>query len=110
MKQIIAIITLTAFMFACGGKKEETKVDEVKEQVEETVNEISDNVEEAVNYVKSKKMIAFMSEGNTYLVFNTDGSYANKALAIALEDGVVKIKGKVNSVGGMNTIIADVIE
>lgn len=176
MKQIIAIITLAAFMFACGGKKEEQKVEEVKEQVEETVNEISDNVEEAVeeveekteeiknevnetsknvvkkteelasgvkkvmqgkgewsgnvillsdlvtssaknltkeeavNYVKSKKMIAFMSEGNTYLVFNTDGSYASKALAIALEDGVVKIKGKVNSVGGMNTIIADVIE
>lgn len=66
--------------------------------------------EEAVSSVKNKKMIAFLVDGTPYLVFNTDGSYASKALAIALEDGVVNIKGKVNSVGGMNTIIADIIE
>ena len=66
--------------------------------------------EEAVASVKGKQMIAFVVDGTPYLVFNTDGSYANKALAIALEDGIVNIKGKMNVVGGMNTIIADIIE
>ena len=66
--------------------------------------------DDAVASVKAKKMIAFVSGGTTYLVFNTDGSYASKALALALADGSVTIKGKINSVGGMNTIIADVIE
>lgn len=66
--------------------------------------------EEAVASVKGKQMIAFVVDGTPYLVFNTDGSYANKALATALADGIVNIKGKMNVVGGMNTIIADIIE
>lgn len=66
--------------------------------------------DEAIANVKNKKMMAFVVDGTPYLVFNTDGSYANKTLALALEDGVVNIKGKLNSVGGMNTIIADIIE
>jgi uncharacterized protein YoxC len=169
MKQIIAILTIGFILFSCGGKKEQEKVDEIKEEVTETVEEVAEEVEEkteevieeskeiannvakkteelasgvkkvmkgkgewtgsvvfltdfvtgkasdltkdqAVDAVKANKMIAFLVDGTPYLVFNTDGSYASKALAKALADGSVTIKGKINSVGGMNSIIADIIE
>lgn len=169
MKQFIAILTIGFILFSCGGKKEQEKVDDIKEEVTETVEEATEVAEEvvedtkeevkeiatnvakkteelasgvkkvmkgkgewtgsvvsltdfvtgnasdltkdqAITAVKGNKMIAFLVDGTPYLVFNTDGSYASKALAIALADGSVTIKGKINTVGGMNSIIADVIE
>lgn len=173
MKQFIAILTIGFILFSCGGKKEQEKVDDIKEEVTETVEEVTEEVEEtteevveetkkdvkeiatnvakkteelasgvkkvmkgkgewtgsvisltdfvtgnasnltkeqAIDAVKANKMVAFLVDGTPYLVFNTDGSYASKALAKALADGSVTIKGKINTVGGMNSIIADVIE
>lgn len=169
MKQIIAIFTLSFVLFACGGKKEQPKVDEIQEEVTEFVGEVVEDVEEeveevveevkeevkkvakkteelasgakrvsqgkgewtgslvslsefvtsnakdlsqeeAVALVKDNKMIGFNSNGTIYMVFNSDGTYANRSLTRSLKDGKVTIKGKINSVGGMNVIIADIIE
>ena len=169
MKRIIALLTLSFVLFACGGKKEQEKVDEMKEEVSEKVEETAEDMEEtaeevvedvkegmkevakkteelasgvtrqkqgkgewtgtvvsltdfvtgnpnnltkdqAVEMVKANKMIAFYVDGTPYMVFNTDGSYASKALAKSLDDGSTMIKGKLQNIGGMNVIIADIIE
>ncbi len=169
MKQIIALFTLSFILFACGGKKEQPKVDEIKEEVTEQIEETAENTEEvveeavedvkeevkniakkteelasgakriaqgkgqwtgslisltdfvtssskdlsqeeAVALVKDNKMIGFNYNGSIFMVFNTDGTYANKSLTRSLQDGKVTVKGKINSVGGMNVIIADEIQ
>lgn len=63
--------------------------------------------EQAVEYVKSGKPLAFKtSKGEIYLVFNTDGSLADKNLALNAGTEYT-ITGKVHNKKGLKYIIAD---
>lgn len=64
----------------------------------------------AVELVKANKPLAFMSkDGKLYIVFNTDGTVADRNLA-RNADGEYKIIGKVHNKNGFQYIIADKFE
>ena len=64
---------------------------------------------QAVELVKAGKPLAFKtSKGEIYLVFNTDGSLADKNLALNA-DAEFTISGKVHNKKGLKYIIADKI-
>lgn len=63
--------------------------------------------EQAIEYVKAGKPLAFKtSKGDLYLVFNTDGSLADKNLALNAGTEYT-ITGKVHNKKGLKYIIAD---
>lgn len=64
----------------------------------------------AIELVKAGKPLAFKTtDGKLYLVFNTDGSVADKDLA-RNADKEIKITGKVHNKNGFQYIIADKFE
>lgn len=65
------------------------------------------NKEQAIELVKAGKPLAFKSaSGELFLVFNTDGSVADKNLALNA-DNEYTITGKVHNKNGFKYIIAD---
>lgn len=65
------------------------------------------NKEQAIELVKAGKPLAFKSNsGELFLVFNTDGSVADKNLALNA-DAEYTITGKVQNKNGFKYIIAD---
>lgn len=64
------------------------------------------SADEAKAMFKEGKLLAFESNGQVYIVYNTDGSLANKNLA-KNAGKELKITGKVRQESGINFIIAE---
>ena len=66
---------------------------------------------EAIDHFKSGGLFAYKtSDGKIYMVFNTDGSVADRQLAKNADNKSLKITGKVHKDKGFQYIIADKFE
>lgn len=99
------IIILTAIMSFSAYSAEMTgKVVDLDKVMMGKEAEVS--ADDAKAMFKEGKLLAFESNGQVYIVYNTDGSIANKNLA-KNAGKELKITGKVRQENGINFIIAE---
>jgi len=103
---VVASLFLTVYnVYAAEVSGKVVNLSEVMTGQEGTVDKAK-----AIELVKSGKPLAFKTtDGKIYLVFNTDGSVADKNLA-KNADNAIKITGKVHNKNGFQYIIADKFE
>ena len=114
MKNIKVILSLTiiAGIFFISYNLYAAEVSGKTVDLLEVVGGREGNVDKAgaIALVKAGKPLAFKtSDGKLYLVFNTDGSVADKNLA-KNADNEYKIVGKIHNKNGFQYIIADKFE
>lgn len=110
-KIILSILVITSILFGAYNLYA-AEVSGKTVNLSEVVSGKDGNVDkaQAVELVKANKPLAFMSnDGKLYIVFNTDGTVANKNLARNAGNDF-KIIGKVHNKNGFQYIIADKYE